>query len=153
ARAVGRGGRSGRTRRCSRRRGHVGFPRFIALAAPAAAELGRSVACRCANETQEGRVSTVWKFEHTVKVRASRDAAWAYWSNVANWVEVDPAVEWARIDGAFETGSRGETKPIGAPANVWTLADVEAGRRAVIAMSVPGAEVRFAWSFGDGPDA
>jgi hypothetical protein len=98
-------------------------------------------------------MSTVWKFEHTVKVRASRGAAWAYWSNVANWAEVDPAVEWARIDGAFEAGSRGETKPIGAPANAWTLADVEAGRRAVIAMSVPGAEVRFAWSFGDGPDA
>ena len=101
----------------------------------------------------EGHVSTLWKFEHTVRVRASREAAWAYWSNVANWVEVDPAVEWARIDGAFETGSRGETKPIGAPANAWTLADVEAGRRAVIAMRVPGAEVRFAWSFGDGPDA
>src|SRR5439155_5157227 len=31
-----------RTRRCSRRRGHVGFPRFIAHSAPAAAELGRS---------------------------------------------------------------------------------------------------------------
>jgi hypothetical protein len=98
-------------------------------------------------------VSTVWKVEHTVKVRASRAAAWAYWSNVAHWGEVDPAVEWARIDGAFEAGARGATKPIGAPANAWTLADVEAGRRAVIAMSVPGAEVRFAWSFGDGPDA
>jgi hypothetical protein len=35
---------SRRTRRCSRRRGHDGFPRVIALAAPAAAELGLSAA-------------------------------------------------------------------------------------------------------------
>jgi hypothetical protein len=33
-----------RTRRCSRRRGHIGFSEFIAPAAPAAAERGRSAA-------------------------------------------------------------------------------------------------------------
>ena len=34
-------GVAGRTRRCSRRRGQVGFPRVIAKSAPAVAELGR----------------------------------------------------------------------------------------------------------------
>jgi hypothetical protein len=97
-------------------------------------------------------MSTAWQFEHTIVFRASRAAAWAYWSNVANWAEVDPAVEWARVDGAFAAGSRGETKPVGAPANTWTLAEVDAGRRAVIAIRIPGAEVRFAWRFGDGRD-
>jgi hypothetical protein len=97
-------------------------------------------------------MNTAWHVEHTIEVRASRAAAWAYWSNVANWAEVDPAVEWARVDGAFAAGSRGETKPMGAPANAWTLAEVDAGRRAVIAMRIPGADVRFAWRFGDGRD-
>ena len=90
-----------------------------------------------------------WRFEHTVEVRAGREAAWTFWSNVANWAEVDPAVEWARVDGGFVAGARGETKPVGAPANAWTLAEVDAGRRAVIAMGGPGVDVRFVWTFGE----
>ena len=69
-----------------------------------------------------------------------------------NWAEVDPAVEWARVDGAFEAGARGETKPVGAPANAWQVVEVDPGRRAVIELRVPGAEVRFSWSFEDGRD-
>lgn len=97
-------------------------------------------------------MDTVWKFEHSVGVKASREAAWAFWSNVENWSAIDPGVEWARIDGAFQAGSRGETKPVGAPSNAWQLAEVDAGRRAVIELLVPGAEVRFRWSFDDQGD-
>ena len=91
-----------------------------------------------------------WTFEHSVMVRATRAAAWAYWSDVANWSVVDPAVEWARLDGPFEAGRRGQTKPVGRPATDWTLVAVEAGRRAVIEIAAPGAVVRFTWTLDDG---
>ena len=94
----------------------------------------------------------MWTFEYSIEVNATREEAWAFWSNVANWVRVDPAVEWARLDGAFESGTCGETKPFGAPANAWQLADVDAGRQAVIDLRVPGAQVRFRWRFADGSD-
>jgi hypothetical protein len=90
-----------------------------------------------------------WKFEHTIETRASRNAAWSYWSNVNNWTSVDPAVEWARLDGPFITGTRGETKPVGAPATQWVLSEVEPGKRAIIELAIPGAVVRFVWTFAD----
>ena len=90
-----------------------------------------------------------WTFEHSVMVRATREAAWAYWSDVAHWSVVDPAVEWARLDGPFEAGRHGQTKPAGAPATDWTLVAVEAGRRAVIEIAAPGAVVRFTWTLND----
>ncbi len=82
-------------------------------------------------------------------MHASRDAAWRFWSDLANWSAVDPAVEWARLDGPFEAGSTGSTKPVGGPATRWTLAAVEPGRRAVIELAAPGAVVRFTWALED----
>ena len=93
-----------------------------------------------------------WTFEYSVTVAASRENAWAFWSNVDNWAVIDPAVEWARVDGDFKTGALGETKPVGAPANAWRLAMVDPERRAVIELLVPGVEVRFSWSFEDDAD-
>jgi hypothetical protein len=92
----------------------------------------------------------VWSFEHEVTVRADREAAWRFWSDVANWAAVDPAVEWASLDGPFAAGTRGQTKPVGGPATHWTLVEVEPGRRAVIELAAPGAVVRFVWQLGDG---
>jgi hypothetical protein len=91
----------------------------------------------------------VWSFEHDVTVRADREAAWRFWSDVANWAAVDPAVEWASLDGPFAAGTRGQTKPVGAPPTHWTLVEVEPGRRAVIELAAPGAVVRFVWQLGD----
>ena len=94
-------------------------------------------------------MSSAWTFEHTIAVRASRDAAWAFWSDVANWAAIDPAVEWARLDGPFVAGTRGETKPVGAPSNAWRLVEVAAPTHAVIEIPIPGAAVRFTWTFAD----
>lgn|SRR5262245_13497217 len=90
-----------------------------------------------------------WTFEHSVKVRATRAAAWRFWSDVANWAAIDPAIEWACLDGPFETGTSGRTKPVGAPATQWTLVAVEPASRAIIELTAPGAVVRFTWTLRD----
>ena len=96
-------------------------------------------------------MTPAWSFEHSVTVRAAREAAWRFWSDVANWAVVDPAIEWARLDGPFEAGTRGQTKPIGAAATQWTLVAVEPASRAVIELAAPGAVVRFTWLLCDDP--
>ena len=90
-----------------------------------------------------------WRFEHTIEVRATRNAAWSFWSNMTNWAVVDPGVEWARLDGPFVAGTRGETKPVNAPTTQWILSEVEPEKRAVIEMEIPGAVLRFIWTFQD----
>jgi hypothetical protein len=41
------------------------------------------------------------KFEHSVECQVRRDFAWKFWTNVDNWAVVDPAVEWAKLEGLF----------------------------------------------------
>jgi len=90
-----------------------------------------------------------WMFEHSVTVRASREAAWTFWTNISNWAVVDPAVEWARIDGPFAAGTRGETKPVGAPPTSWKLVTVDPQRSARIEIEAPGVTVYFDWKLED----
>ena len=91
------------------------------------------------------------EFEHSTECQVGRDFAWRFWTNIDNWAVVDPAVEWAKLEGPFIAGTKGMTKPRGADANEWKLAEVEEGKRAVIEAPAPGATMRFHWSFADLP--
>ena len=87
-----------------------------------------------------------WEFEHAVEVAAPAAAAWGFWTRVENWT-IDPSVEWARLDGAFEAGAVGETKQKGSPPLRWRVAEARAGERGVIEIEMPGATARFALDF------
>ena len=89
------------------------------------------------------------EFELSIECQVGRDFAWKFWTNVDNWAAVDPAVEWAKLEGPFIAGTIGRVKPRGADPNQWKLAEVEEGRRAVIEMALPGATVKFQWNFAD----
>jgi hypothetical protein len=91
------------------------------------------------------------EFKHSIDCQVGRDFAWKFWTNVDNWAVVDPAVEWAKLEGPFVTGTKGRTKPRGADPNEWKLAEVEEGTMAVIEIAAPGAIVKFHWSFADIP--
>jgi len=90
-------------------------------------------------------------FEHSIECQIGRDFAWKFWTNIDNWAVVDPAVEWAKLEGPFIAGTKGRTKPRGADPNEWKLAEVEEGKRAVIELAAPGTTMKFHWSFADLP--
>jgi hypothetical protein len=86
-----------------------------------------------------------WTFEHSVQCHASRDFAWTYWTNIANWN--DPPAKF-ELDGPFAVGSRLTT----------TLPDqtlhsviryVEPGSAATIEMELPDGVLSFHWTFED----
>ena len=97
-------------------------------------------------------MSEAWEFEHTVECQASRDFAWAFWTNVANWEVVDPAVEAVELDGQFAAGAKGVTKPRGSDPVEWRVMEVEDRRRALIEMPAPGAVLRCLLMFEDSPN-
>ncbi|MGI8565194.1 MAG: SRPBCC family protein [Pyrinomonadaceae bacterium] len=94
-------------------------------------------------------MSTTWKFEYSVECQVSRDFAWQFWTNVANWAVVDPAVESAKLDGPFVAGAKGVTKPRGSDSVEWRVTEVEDRRRALIEMPAPGAVLRCLLTFED----
>ena len=87
-----------------------------------------------------------WEFEHAVEVAAPAAAAWGFWTQVENWT-IDPSVEWARLDGAFEAGAEGETKQKGFPPLRWKIVEARASERGVIEVEMHGATARFALDF------
>lgn len=92
-----------------------------------------------------------WSFEHFVDTKAGREAAWRFWSDVTNWAEVDPAIDWVRADGPFAAGTTGVTKPVGQEEIHWRLAQVEAGEKAVVEILMAGATLRFTMRFEEKP--
>lgn len=93
-----------------------------------------------------------WRFEYSVECQVSRDFAWQFWTDVANWAVVDPAVESAKLDGPFVAGTKGITKPRGSDPVEWRVTEVEDGRRACIEIPAPGAVLRCLWTFADSPN-
>jgi hypothetical protein len=91
----------------------------------------------------------MWSFEHAVECNVVRDFAWQFWSNVSNWPVVDSSVESVTIDGPFQSGTTGSTKPRGGDVVHWRLEDVHDGRSAAVVIPLSGATLRFVWRFED----
>jgi len=91
----------------------------------------------------------MWNFEHSVERKADRNFAWQFWTNVNNWPEVDSSVESASLDGPFQSGTKGSTKPRGGEPIHWQLEDVQDGCSAVVMIHLPTAALRCAWRFED----
>jgi hypothetical protein len=91
----------------------------------------------------------MWNFEHVVECKADRKLAWQFWTNVSNWPAIDSSVESASLDGPFQSGTKGTTKPRGREPIRWQLGEVQEGRSAVVIVPVPGAALRCAWKFED----
>ena len=91
----------------------------------------------------------MWTFEHSVECKVDRNFAWQFWTNVSNWAEVDSSLEYATLDGRFESGARITTKPRGGETIHGQLQDVQDGYSAVVMIHRPGAALRCAWKFDD----
>lgn len=76
------------------------------------------------------------------------DFAWRYWTNVSNWA-FDSDIESIALNGPFAPGSRGVTMSRSSGRIEWVLSDVQAGKSAVIEISVAGTVARFQWLFED----
>jgi hypothetical protein len=91
------------------------------------------------------------QLECSIECPVSRSFAWRFWTNVANWAKVDPAVEAAELDGPFAAGTKGLTKQRGSAPVEWRLVQVQDGERAVIEIPVPGAVAQIQMLFEEHP--
>ncbi len=54
-----------------------------------------------------------WTFAVKKETKARPEQIWRLWENVAGWPKWDKELEWAKLDGPFVKGARGELKPKG----------------------------------------
>jgi hypothetical protein len=90
-----------------------------------------------------------YKFEYSINCPVNKDFAWRFWTDVANWAKVDPAVESVEMEGPFASGTSGVTHIRGAAPAAWKLIDVKDGESANIEITAPGAAVHFHWVSGE----
>lgn len=69
--------------------------------------------------------------KHTVETRATPAEIWKLWQDVENWKTWDVQIELSRIDGPFQTGTKGCTKFIGTPLFKTLLTAVEPNKLVV----------------------
>jgi hypothetical protein len=87
----------------------------------------------------------VWKFEHSAKSTAAPEDVWARYVDVSNWRDWSvEGVAWSRLDGPFEVGTTGKSKPPGwVPAGSFRLDAVVPGEMYRSETKLPGARLLF----------
>ena len=85
-----------------------------------------------------------WRFEHSAESTADPRMVWRRYVDVEHWCEwSQQGVEWSRVDGPFEVGTKGKSKPPGSPALRFQLVTVEPDATFVSEARLPGARMRF----------
>jgi hypothetical protein len=56
---------------------------------------------------------TMWTTEHSIETKATPQAIWQQWSDVAHWPEWNADIERIELDGPFAAGSRIVMTPAG----------------------------------------
>jgi hypothetical protein len=87
-----------------------------------------------------------WEFQCAIEIDAYPQFAWQFWTNVANWKELEPGVEF-ELDGPFAPGTRGRTRMPGQEPRDWVIRAVEPGRSWTQEMPLPGASFMVSMQF------
>jgi Polyketide cyclase / dehydrase and lipid transport len=87
-----------------------------------------------------------WEFQYSIEADAHPEFAWQFWTDVANWREHEPGVEF-ELDGPLGEGTTGRTIMPGQETRHWTIRAVEPGRSWTQAISLPGASFVIGMQF------
>ncbi|WP_371666510.1 hypothetical protein OG985_47355 [Streptomyces sp. NBC_00289] len=93
----------------------------------------------------------MWSFSSEIETKASRKFAWDFWSNVENWVNVDPAIIEVRLEGTFSIGGQGVTVTKEGDPVRWEIVNVIKGSQAEIMFPVPRTKLLAKWVFSSSP--
>jgi uncharacterized protein YndB with AHSA1/START domain len=85
-----------------------------------------------------------WRFEHSAESEAPPAAVWRRYVDVEHWSEWSRhGVEWSSIEGPFEVGTTGKSKPPGSRPLKFELVDIKPDRLFVSEARLPGAHLCF----------
>lgn len=70
----------------------------------------------------------MWYAEHTLETTSEPEAIWSRWKDVEGWPAWDEDLEWARLLGPLQTGSRGIVKRKGSLRQHFRVEEVQEGR-------------------------
>jgi hypothetical protein len=84
----------------------------------------------------------MYSFTEEAIITGDITAIWATATDVPAWPSWDPHEEKARLDGEFAAGTKGWSKPAGAPAGVFPITEVEPERMWASQAGLPFGQIR-----------
>jgi polyketide cyclase/dehydrase/lipid transport protein len=85
-----------------------------------------------------------WQFQHTAESSARPADVWRRYVDVPNWPEwSQKGVERAHLDGPFEVGTTGKSKPPGMPGGSFRLIEVQPEAKFASESRLPGGRMLF----------
>src|SRR4051794_34161153 len=96
-----------------------------------------------------GMTSPMWEFQSSIEIDAPPEYAWQFWTNVSNWRELEPGLEF-ELDGPFASGTRGRTRMPGQEPRDWLIREVDPGRSWTQESLLPGASFMVSMQFEEG---
>lgn len=85
----------------------------------------------------------MWKISNTETTKASPEAIYKMWTNVASWPKQDSSISSASIDGPFKVGSKITLKPKGSPTVKVTIKQVSPNQGFTSQGKLPLAKLQF----------
>src|SRR5215510_10708906 len=88
-----------------------------------------------------GEGTAMYTISEQATILADIDAVWSVVTDVDAWPGWDPHEQQARLDGPFQAGTTGWSKPNGGPAATWTITEVVPGHRWSSECPLPGGKL------------
>ena len=70
----------------------------------------------------------MWYAEHTLETTSAPEAIWSRWEDVEGWPEWDEDLEWVRLAGLLQAGSRGRLKRKGSLPRCFRIEAIQEGQ-------------------------
>lgn len=115
--------------------------------------IGRPIS-RAADHPRQRREDRMfkWTYTETVPTKASADQVWAVWQDAVTWPQWDSELQWVRLDGAFEVGTKGRMKPTAGPEVDFVLTEVQPNARFADKARLPLTDIVFDHVYLPGSD-
>ena len=66
----------------------------------------------------------MWKISERIEIKSKPNIIWKYWTDVENWKQWDPDIEYSKLEGGFNEGSKGKLKPKSGPKAIFEITEV-----------------------------
>jgi hypothetical protein len=84
-----------------------------------------------------------WNYTAQVETNATPEQIWAMWKNVETWPHWDSELEWVKLNGPFEIGTKGRMQPSGGPVVDFILTEIQLNKKFVNRAKLPLTTLEF----------
>ncbi|EKD94064.1 MAG: hypothetical protein ACD_28C00001G0014 [uncultured bacterium] len=85
----------------------------------------------------------MWTAQHSLIVKSTPEKVWQVWRDVEHWNSWDASIQWSKMEGPFEVGTKGVVKAQNGPAARFKITECTLKRSFTTSSRLPLATLHF----------